>query len=291
VNQPLILQNGTDRCDVYPHLGGSIGRWSVGTQDMLRNAAPRTMAAHDMLGMATFPLVPYSNRIGNGRFAWAGKPIAITPNFAPERHAIHGIGWQRLWTVIAQTGSDVTLSLVHKGDTTWPWAFEAEQTIMLGNRLLRLILRTTNRADQPVPLGFGHHPYFDQQGATLAFMADAVWMSGPDALPTVRVAPAGPFDFSAGAMVAGRDIDHCYAGITGSATIGWLDRPFQLKIETSPQLPSAVVYIPEGGGAFCFEPVPHINNALNLPGEEPAMPVVSPGETTETILTLRALPQ
>jgi aldose 1-epimerase len=287
VAAPLLLQNGRDRCEIYPAIGGSIGRWSVGDQDMLRVASPDAIDAGDPLGMATFPLVPYSNRIGDAHFSWGGKPVDLAPNFRPEPHAIHGVGWKRCWAVAAHTNQSATLHLSHDADPHWHWPFDAEQEITLGDGVLTLTLRATNRADVAVPLAFGHHPYFDQRHASLHFAAEAVWMSGQDSLPTNAVKPQGQFDFEAAGDVSGRNVDHCYSGINGAAEIRWADRPLRLQISSSPQLPAAVVYVPEGGDAFCFEPVPHINNALNLPGQTPAMPILQPGETTETTITFQ----
>ncbi len=282
----MRLRCGTAVCDVYPALGGSIGRWSIGDQAMLRTASAAAIAQGNMLGMASFPLVPYSNRIGHAQFAWGGETITLARNFPPEPHAIHGLGWQRAWLVTAQQEDRLTLTLQCAAGPDWPWPFSAEQQIILGADRLTLRLSATNEADRPVPLAFGHHPYFDADGATLAFFADRVWMTGDDALPTIAVEPANAFDFAGGAPVQGRAIDHCYAGVTEPAQIGWSGRPLALAVTSD--LPAAIVYIPHHGDAFCVEPVPHINNALNLPGHTPAMPVIAPGETFETVIIFEA---
>ncbi len=280
----VSVSSGTARCDIHPAVGGSIGCWSINGQPMMRTAVD----VHDPLGMATFPLVPYSNRIGNARFAWAGRTIDLVPNFPPEPHAIHGIGWKRPWTVIDQSAEAVTLKLAHPGDAHWPWPFAAEQRIAISNDSLILTLLATNLAEIAVPLGFGHHPYFDADGASLAFAADHVWMSGPDALPTSATLPVGHYDFSQNGAVARRSVDHCYTGVRGAAGITWADRPLGLEISTQPALPAAVVYVPKGGDAFCFEPVPHVNNALNMECAHPAVPIVGPGQTTKTVLSFTA---
>jgi aldose 1-epimerase len=276
-------------CSIYPELGGSLGRWTIAGQDMLRTASAAAIADGEMLRMASFPLVPFSNRIGHAQFDWDGKTINLAKNFAPEPHAIHGIGWTRAWSVRDQTDEAVTLTLAHSGDASWPWPFNAEQRISVSGNQLTLALSVRNRAAQTVPLAFGHHPYFDASGATLVFNADAVWMSDEDGLPTKPLLPDGQYDFSSPGTVEGRKVDHCYAGISGPARITWADRPLALEIVSSPQLPAAVVYVPKGGDTFCFEPVPHINNALNLTGHAPAMPVIAPGEAFETIITFKAV--
>jgi aldose 1-epimerase len=88
------LRSGDARCVLYPAIGGSIAGWSIGDQHMLKRASDEDVTAVDPLRMASFPLVPYSNRIGHGRFDWDGHAVGITPNFPPEPHAIHGVGWK-----------------------------------------------------------------------------------------------------------------------------------------------------------------------------------------------------
>jgi len=288
-DKALILTSVAGRCVVYPLLGGSLGSWSVEGQDMLHAASADDVAAHDPLRISSFPLVPYSNRIGNARFDWASNWVQLAPNFAPEPHAIHGAGWKRAWEVISQGAGEITLGYRHLADANWPWAFTAEQTMSLTETALTLTLRTRNDHGAPVPLAFGHHPYFDAAGAYLKFSAQGVWMSGADALPTEIAVPTGDFDFLSGAAVDGRAVDHCYTGWAGSTRINWAGRRYALELTASPTLPAAVIYIPKGGDAFCFEPVPHINNALNLPGHEPAMPVIAPGAWFEAKILMRAV--
>jgi aldose 1-epimerase len=295
----VTLHDGDSICTLYPALGGSIAGWSVGGQTMLRRTDTAAVQAGDVRAgealegdaitgdvrdMAGFPLVPFSNRIGDARFVWAGRAIALTPNFAPEPHAHHGIGWQARWDVVEKSDSHMVLGLQHPGNARWPWPFAATQRIQLENGALALTLNATNLADEPTPLGFGYHPYFDSEGASLTFAAARVWMNGPDALPTKAVRPDGSFDFSRPSQVSGRTVDHCYTGWDGRACLSWENR--QLALEVTTDMTAA---IPSGGSAFCFEPVPHINNALNRPGDEPAMPTVAPGAQFTARIILRAV--
>jgi aldose 1-epimerase len=285
----LTITDGASRCTILPDIGGGLSGWTVGDQPMLRTTTAQAMASRDPFGLASFPLVPFSNRIGQGKFDWHGREYTLAKNLAGEPHAIHGVGWQRSWTLDAASENIARLSLSHQPDDDWPWPFEATQEIKLTGSSLTLTLSARNLADIPVPLAFGHHPYFDAAGASLRFDADHIWLSGNSALPMRPDIPSGLFDFSTAALVTDRDIDHCYAGVTGPARIEWAGRALALEISSTPQLKAAVVYIPRGGNAFCFEPVPHISNALNLPGHEPSMPIIAPGETFENSISFRAV--
>jgi aldose 1-epimerase len=287
--ETLTLTRGAARCDILPQVGGSIGAWSVNGQEMLRTASKPDIAARDPYATAGFPLVPYSNRIGQGSFEWRGQRISLARNFPPEPHAIHGVGFERAWQVQTRSSDSVLLSLRHRPDAAWPWAFDARQRITLTNDLLILEFDVMNVESQPVPLAFGHHPYFPCDGARLTFHAQGVWLTGDDALPCELVQPAGQFDFSKGLAVENADIDNCFTGWNGLAIIAWPDKPQALGITASRELSSAVVYIRRELDAFCFEPVAHINDALNRGDPESAMPVIEPGESFEASIRFRAI--
>jgi aldose 1-epimerase len=238
--------------------------------------------------MASFPLVPYSNRIGFARFDWADQTVLLQANFSPEPHSIHGTGWTSAWEAERLGPGTVILRLVHHANADWYWPFEAEQRITLSANALEIRLIARNRSDQKVPLAIGHHPYFDSKGATLFFNARQVWHTGADGLPAFASAPQGDLDFANHQAVQGRILDNGYAGWDGKARIHWQDRPLQLDIAADMQ--AAVVYVPQDQQYFCFEPVPHIINALNLPEHSPQMPLVEPGACYETQIVFTATP-
>jgi aldose 1-epimerase len=283
----IELTVGGSQLQVVPHLGGSLLGWTVDGQPMLRTADAAAIAASDPLGCASFPLVPYSNRIGFARFTWQGQVVQLQPNFAPEPHSIHGTGWEDGWQVSGQSADTLALQREHRPDGRWPWPFLARQQLSLSESGLALALSVTNLADVPAPLAFGHHPYFDAGSAQLRFSAGSLWLPGPDGLPARSLPPPPDFDFSTRRAVAGHDIDHLYASWDGSADILWPDRPLALQIRSD--MPCLVIYIPQGGDAFCVEPVPHITNALNLPEHGPQIASVAPGETCHTHIRLDAI--
>lgn len=281
----ITIRDAASHCVLCPQIGGGILRWEIDGQSLLRSGA---VADGNPLMLASFPLVPYSNRIGNAQFDWEGQTKHLTRNFAPELHAIHGVGWTMPWQVQAIDADRCTLAIEHEGDEQWPFAFTASQSFELRDGALIITSTAASRADQPAPLAFGHHPYFDQQGASLRFNAGSVVMNGEDALPLDAEVPKGQFDFAKGDAVAGREIDHCYSDWDGHAEIRWEGRPLALHVRSD--MEAAVVYIPAAASAFCFEPVPHVNNALNRPDLAPAMPTIQPGASFVSNILLRSVP-
>ena len=98
------LHAGALRLVLRPDLGGSIaGLWHRHLPVM------RSTEAADLAGArqsASFPLVPYSNRLGYRRFRWKGHDYTTLPNFDDSPHSLHGVGWRRPWEVLSSSAVD-----------------------------------------------------------------------------------------------------------------------------------------------------------------------------------------
>lgn len=161
----------------------------------LRPATQVALQARDLLRMASFPLVPWCNRIRDGRAQVLGHSLDL-PNTGGLDHAIHGLGWQAAWTVVVHTASSVTLEYSHSGGA-WPWAFTARQQFSVTPQGLHCALSLRNDGTAPMPAALGHHPYFPHRpGTRLRCAVDAMWesdatllpvrLSHPDFLPALR---------------------------------------------------------------------------------------------------------
>ena len=68
-----------------------------------------------------FPLIPYSNRIRNGRFRFRSVPIRLPENVAGSPHAMHGHGWQATWQLTGRDRTFCALAFRHDAESNWPW--------------------------------------------------------------------------------------------------------------------------------------------------------------------------
>lgn len=269
----IVLEQGDWRLAVRPELGCSVSRLTRRGRDVLR---PAPDGAIDILEMACFPLVPYANRIADGRFSFDGQAVAlpVADRFAP--HALHGDGWLARWDLLEQSGSSASFVYRHDG-AGWPWPFEAVQTFTLTGSGLRIDLSVLNVAETPAPAGLGLHPYLPAGDETrLALAAEAVWAVDSGLIPTALVQPDEVLDWSAGPRVAEAPfVDNCYAGWSGSARLAEPDHI--TTITASPEAAWAHVYAP-GEGFCCVEPVTHRPDAVNAPQSEASgLVVLAPG--------------
>ncbi len=248
--------------------------------DILRRAAE---GEANPLGFASFPLVPYANRIAHGRLPVTGGVHQMPLNFGDHPHSLHGHGWQTEWLVESATDTGAVLSLMHEADDRWPWSFRAEQRVTLSNDALAMTVSLTNLSDEDAPVGLGFHPYFHADDATLLrFDADRVWLSTPDMLPE-QPTHAGHFaDWAEGAPVSGDGlIDNVYEGWTGNAEV---IRHGGLRIHLGAEGADWLhVYRAPGLMSFCLEPVSHMPDAINRDGMER----LAPGASRALSMTIR----
>jgi len=253
------LQAGGLRLTFDPELGGAILSLTHEGVDLLR---PAPEGATDVLETACFPLVPYANRIADGRFTFGGRTAALSRNMAGQAHPLHGDGWRGVWNAEAK-GADVVTLAFEPEATEWPWRYRARQTFRLRPDGLTIELAVTNLDDAPGPFGLGFHPYFPTSAtARLAARTTGVWQSSADLLPSELVAAALWADGAA--VRTERLVDHCHTGWTGPARIDLGPGRPSLELTASPELGWLHIYAPPEEAFFCVEPVSHAPNALNM---------------------------
>jgi len=95
-------------CELRPDLGGCVAGLWLGGIPILRSTPGDQL--HSVRASGCYPLVPFSNRIAQAKLVWNGTSHPLVRNFNDEPHAIHGVGWQRPWTVLDQTDNTALLS-------------------------------------------------------------------------------------------------------------------------------------------------------------------------------------
>jgi aldose 1-epimerase len=274
---PIELHAGDLRLALRPDLGGCIAGFWHRDMPILRSTEPALLSASRP--SASYPLVPYSNRLGHRRFRWKGRDHTTVQNFDDNPHSVHGVGWQRLWQVIEARANEVTMRYRHAADAHWPFPFDVTQGFVLTPTRLAVSLTLTNTAEGAQPVGLGWHPYFvKRMRSALQIAVTSRWE--PDATGLSRQAVQQP---DIDGAVSGLDFDHCFDGWQGPAQID--DEAFSLRLTSS--LSRLVLYTPRDKAYFCVEPVSHVSNAIQMADPEShGLQTLRPGETTQASMTL-----
>jgi aldose 1-epimerase len=276
----LLLSSPDLELELSPSIGGAIVRltYVAGSE-----RKPILREGHTPLGnvleAASFPLVPFVNRVRGGSFVFRGRTVSLAPNMANDPSPLHGQGWFNPWTVDRSSGSEASLSYRHEPDE-WPWSYDAAQHFRVEQGVLWVRLTCRNASDEPMPCGLGHHPYFPCSANTrIETGVTHVWTIDEHVLPVEKVPATGRYDLS-DRLICGQDLDHGFGGWSGRALMNDPDWPYELEL-SSPEARFFQIYSPASGGFFVAEPVSHANAAMNAP--EPDWPelgfrVLEPGE-------------
>lgn len=292
----LTITAGRYVAGVCPQPGGALAYFGLAGDsgiEFVRPASARVFAEHNVRLTSCYPLVPYSNRIGDGRFGFGGVDHLLQPNSSLSPHPLHGVGWLHDWVVSAAAPERIELAFTHArrgpDDPDWPWSFGATQTITLDAEGLRIALTLTNYDDRPMPAGIGLHPFFPKSPRMEArFACAAVWQNDARMLPKERVAVPDAWDYAQLRPVADLTVDNCFAGWSREAELRWPERGWGLRIAGSEVFGHLVVFTSPARDAIAIEPVSHANNAVNLAATrgDTGLAVLAPGAMLTGTMTL-----
>ena len=276
--QILELANDQWQVGIAPQVGAAVthgrvqhqGRW----HDFLRPTPKAALAPRhvDVGETSSYVLLPWSNRIRDGKLVWAEQTYALRINMA-DGTAIHGAARDFPWTVEHADETQVDLSFRSRDfvGVDFPWAFSSALSYVLNGP--ELVVTTSLRNDDEVsfPAGFGHHPHFQR---TLTGPTDHARLQVPcslmypldNCLPTGAPVPVEPrVDFRSLRLLGDAFVDDCLTGrdLDGAWRITY-DSGFSVAYTADESYGHVVVYIPVGKPFFAVEPVTNANDGFNL---------------------------
>lgn len=275
----ISLAAGELRVTLAPQCGGAIASFTRFWQDgrkqrelhWLRPASASGLATRNPLDMASFPLVPFCNRIRDGRASFEGREIRFPPNNPREDapHPLHGIGWLRPWQVVSASDTETVLALDVPASTAWPWHFSARQHFALTPNGLQVAMAIRNEDNAAMPAGIGHHPYFPHHpGTRITSAADAMWLGDAQVMPVALEHNAIVDRLREGVEVAQLDLDNNFTGWEHRTRVDWpadtLGPARSLLLHAESPLDYFVLYCPRDYPYFCAEPVSQCTDWLNL---------------------------
>ncbi|MGM9320635.1 aldose 1-epimerase [Deinococcus aquaticus] len=280
----LRVSNGAFELEVLPALGASVLN--------LRAASGRPVMRHVELSdvqtssqCASFTLLPFSNRIRDAHFTFAGREVHLRVN-TKDGLAQHGDVRNRPWQVERVSDSHLRCTFDSRAfaDINWPWVFTAQVEYRLHGLHFDTTVTLTNEDAAAMPAGLGLHPYFArvqegvdpalQVGAELTYDTDERQLTLSEARP---VQPAE--DYRTPTPVGERHIDRTYTAWDGVARLDWGERALTV---TADNVYSHVVVFTAPDGSLAIEPVSHATDAFNLAARGVAgvdLRVLEPGQS------------
>lgn len=273
------------------------GCWYAVTPDCRPSDGPRAgQSETDPLPAASFHMLPYSNRIRDGRFEFQGKQIQLQN---AQTHAIHGALRKLPWTIVDSSSSSLICQFDSREGQTinWPWPISATIEHSITNERLSSHITLTNQGDTDMPAGFGWHPYFVRNinGAeplltlpVTGVFPDASGDCLPDDAPVtlpehLNFRTPKPLD-------ADQRIDCCLSGLKGQCVLDWQQSGVKLILEASDICEYLVFFNPDMPH-FAVEPVTNANDAFNLATRsiDSGVTILAPGQSLAATLSITAI--
>jgi aldose 1-epimerase len=224
------IAHGEHRATIV-EVGGGVRAYSVGDRPVL-DPYPRDAICDGAHGA---PLIPWPNRLEDGRYAFDGSDYQLALTEPARRNAIHGLLRWRNWSAVERASDRVVMGIRLHPMTGWPFPLELSITYALGDDGLTVETRATNAGRGACPFGSGQHPYLSAGGGTLddctleLLAAERILVDDERELPLAQEPVAGtPFDFGVARPVGSLAIDHAFRGLRRDADgLAWvrLGRP------------------------------------------------------------------
>jgi aldose 1-epimerase len=221
-------------------------------------------------------LHPWANRLGAASYSFGGREVRVEGSRVDEHGLpIHGLlAALRGWETVRESETQLVAGKDVRGLASFPFDHRIELAATLDPDRLRLET-TLSAFDVPVPICFGHHPYFQLPG-----MPRAEWeIAAPvrerlllddHSIPTGERVPAGDLDGPLGT----RTFDDAFTApegvfaVSGGARVpsgnpSARRRPWRrIEVAFERGYPYAQIFAPDNLDAVCFEPMTAPADAL-----------------------------
>lgn len=170
-------------------------------------------------GAAGQPLIPWPNRLADGRYEFGGRTLQLPITEPERRNALHGLARWMTWHVEEHEASRAVLSLLMYPRQGYPFALSLEIEYRVGPSNVTVVTNARNVGRAALPYASGFHPYVTVGSPSI----DSCMLTVPAAtflpldqrrIPTGRSPVTGTeFDFSAARPVGKAQLDIPYTDL------------------------------------------------------------------------------
>jgi len=173
--------------------GGGLRRLVVDGWDVLAGYPAGTIPN----GRRGHVLLPWPNRLRDGRWEWEGEEHQLEISSLQRPVAIHGlVSWQQ-WTILDRAEGVVSVGTLVEPRPGYPFRLAVAIDYALSADRLDVTVRVGNAGHTRAPFGVGMHPYLsvgaredgDIGEAELSIPARTLMVVGDDGLPTGATEP------------------------------------------------------------------------------------------------------
>lgn len=211
-------------------------------------------------------LFPFNDRIPGGTYRFQGGDYQLPVNNPEDGSAIHGFMYNKKVDVLKSAETDLSVRW-HTGESRlpgYPFTISLTMDFRLSAGELEITFAVKNEGLTPAPFALGWHAYF-LTGSGSRITADFPCFFDIDSsfLPVGNCLPVkeSEFDFSQGAGLAGKTLDHTFTCPENGIVI--LDNSkYRVKI-IQENFPYTQLYVPPREDSIAIEPITSKPNSFN----------------------------
>lgn len=163
-----------DQHAVVVEVGGGLRAYSCGDWQVLDGYEATEMCS----GARGQPLIPWPNRLRDGRYSFNGEQHQLPLSEPERRNAIHGLVRWANWTCAEHSSARVVMHHALRPQPGYPFALDLRIEYALADDGLSVRTTATNAGSEACPYGAGVHPYVSVGTPTI----DDVVVQAPGAL-------------------------------------------------------------------------------------------------------------
>jgi aldose 1-epimerase len=207
----IEIAHGDQRA-VVVEVGGGLREYTLNGRGVLDG-----YGADEMSGSGRGQvLIPWPNRIQDGRYSFDGDDHQLAIDDVEEEDAIHGLVRWTAWVAAERTKDGVVMEHVLHPRPGYPFTLALSVEYRLSDEGLLVRTIATNRGRRPCPYGSGNHPYLmlgqhSVDPLTLRVPGAKVLVSNDRGIPVGSTQVEGTdYDFRQPRAIAATVLDHAY---------------------------------------------------------------------------------
>ncbi len=244
-------------------------------------------------GSAGRQLIPWPNRIRDGRYSFGGTDYQLPISEVPRGVAIHGLNEGFEWELVSHTETEVAQRHTFHPESGWPGTLTVTLHHKVSDDGLEIVVHVNNEGRDPLPYGYGVHPYFafddvDDVSVELPFASEL--RVDEERLLPLEVSPVSPGkDFRIGRKVDETVLDTAF---TNPSTPCWTARlagpQHTVEVWGDESVPWVQLYTRPERDALAVEPMTCGPDAFNEGPTHDGLIVLDPGESHVATWGVRA---
>jgi aldose 1-epimerase len=155
-SEPAEVHLTSDSSQLWIDLrGGGLRRLVAGRWEVLDSYPAGAVAG----GSRGAVLLPWPNRLRQGRWTWQGRDLQLDVRSVAQPHAVHGLVTWQSWTVLEQEPDRATVGVLLAPRPGYPFRLAAAVDYALAPDRLTVTVRVRNAGSGEAPVAVGMHPY------------------------------------------------------------------------------------------------------------------------------------